>query len=143
MKLVVDANVLFSFFKRDSVTRRLIVDPELELNLELFTPVHALEELKEHEGEMRKFGVSSGDFDVILSSLSLFVNAVPQSFFEPLLSEAGKLLPKDPDDAPYIALALKLNCPIWSEDRELREGQSRVKVYPTRELLKLLSEVKP
>ena len=143
MKLVVDANVLFSFFKRDSVTRRLIVDPELELNLELFTPVHALEELKEHEGEMRKFGVSSGDFDVILSSLSLFVNTVPQSFFEPLLSEAEKLLPKDPDDAPYIALALKLNCPIWSEDRELREGQSRVKVYPTRELLKLLSEVKP
>ena len=138
MKLVVDANVLFSFFKRDSATRKLIVDPELEFNLELFTPVHALEELKEHEGEMRKFGVSSGDFDVILSSLSLFVNTVPQSFFEPLLSEAEKLLPEDPDDAPYIALALKLNCPIWSQDKELGEGQSEVKVLSTRKLIELL-----
>ena len=137
MKLVVDTNVLFSFFKRDSTTRKLIIDPELELNLELFTPVHALEELKEHEGEMRKFGVSSGDFDVILSSLPLFVNTVSQSFLEPLLSEAGKLLPKDTDDAPYIALALKLNCPIWLGDAGLKE-QSKVKVLSTKELIELL-----
>ena len=137
MKLVVDANVLFSFFKLDSTTRKLIIDPELELNLELFTPVHALEELKEHEDEMRKLGVSPGDFDVILSSLPLFVNTVPRSFFKPLLSEAEKLLPEDPDDAPYIALALKLNCPIWSEDVKLKD-QSRVKVLSTKELIKLL-----
>ena len=30
MKLVVDANVLFSFFKKDSTTRELILDPELK-----------------------------------------------------------------------------------------------------------------
>jgi len=32
MKLVIDANVLFSFFKKDSFTRNLIIShPELEL----------------------------------------------------------------------------------------------------------------
>ena len=31
MRLVVDANVLFSFFKRGSLTRKLITSPELLL----------------------------------------------------------------------------------------------------------------
>jgi predicted nucleic acid-binding protein len=117
MKLVVDANVLFSFFKRDSTTRKLIIDPELEFNLELFTPADALEELKEHGGEIcSKFGISQGDFDVILSSLSIFVTTVPKSVFKSFLLEAEKLLPENPDDVPYIALGLKpLTFPNFSD----------------------------
>jgi len=38
MKLVVDANVLFSFFKKGSAVKELILDPDLEYNLELFAP---------------------------------------------------------------------------------------------------------
>ncbi|MBI2152065.1 hypothetical protein HYU21_05030 [Candidatus Woesearchaeota archaeon] len=36
----------------------------------------------------------------------------------------------------YFALALKLNCALWSNDKKLRE-QSEVKVYNTYELVKL------
>ena len=75
-----------------------------------------------------------------LSSLSLFVTTVPQSVFKPLLSEAEELLPENPDDAPYVALELKLGCPIWSQDSRLGL-QSRVKVFSTRKLLELLSKI--
>jgi predicted nucleic acid-binding protein len=50
MKLVVDANVLFSFFKRRSATRRFILShPEIEF----ITPAYVLEELKRHETEIK------------------------------------------------------------------------------------------
>ena len=43
-------------------------------------------------------------------------------------------LSPDLKDAPYIALALKLNCPIWSQDKALKK-QSVVKIYSTEELI--------
>jgi len=42
----------------------------------------------------------------------------------------------DPDDMAYFALALKLNCAIWSNDKKLKE-QDKVKVYNTHELSKI------
>ena len=36
------------------------------------------------------------------------------------LHEADSISP-DPDDVVYFALALKLNCVIWSNDKGLRE----------------------
>jgi len=37
----------------------------------------------------------------------------------------------------YSALALKLNCAIWSNDKELKEKQDVVKIDPTSELVRL------
>ncbi|HIG98530.1 TPA: hypothetical protein HA231_03860 [Candidatus Woesearchaeota archaeon] len=52
------------------------------------------------------------------------------------LSEA-KLISPDKDDAESFALALKLNCLIWSEDKLLKK-QPRVEVLTTPELLSKL-----
>lgn len=41
------------------------------------------------------------------------------------------------DDVPYLALALFLDIPIWSNDGDFKE-QSLVKVYTTTELLQTL-----
>lgn len=38
----------------------------------------------------------------------------------------------------FFALALKLNCPIWSNEN-LHKKQSKVKIYSTSELIKELS----
>ena len=66
MKLVVDASVLFSFFKKGGTTRELILDPELKYDLDLFAPV--LEEVGKHKDEIcSKFGLSPQDFDIILA----------------------------------------------------------------------------
>ena len=79
MRLVVDANILFSFFKKDSFTRRFILShPEIEQ------------------------------------------------------------ISPDPDDVEYLAVALSLDCAIWSNDKDLKEEQSRVVVVTTDELTKLL-----
>jgi predicted nucleic acid-binding protein len=43
---------------------------------------------------------------------------------------------RDPDDVHLAALALKLNVPVWSNDRDLTELPLRV--YTTAQLLKLL-----
>lgn len=52
--------------------------------------------------------------------------------YSKFLPEGRKISP-DPDDSDFFALALKLDCPIWSEDKKLKE-QSRIRVLNTREL---------
>ncbi|MDP2717983.1 MAG: PIN domain-containing protein, partial [Candidatus Micrarchaeota archaeon] len=47
MKLIVDANVLYSGFLRDGLTRRLLFSPELEC----FAPVFLLEEFFKYFAE--------------------------------------------------------------------------------------------
>lgn len=40
-------------------------------------------------------------------------------------------------DSEYFALALKLNCAIWSNDKRLKQ-QDKIKVYSTEDLVKVL-----
>jgi predicted nucleic acid-binding protein len=42
-------------------------------------------------------------------------------------------------DVEYFALALKLDCPIWSNEKAFKK-QSRVKVISTKELISFLSQ---
>ena len=51
--------------------------------------------------------------------------------------EHAKLLVEDLDDAPYIALALKLNCPIWTNDSDFK-NQKRIRVLSTEEIIEIL-----
>ena len=134
MKLVVDANVLFSFFKASSSTRALITQLGF---LELYAPSLALEELlKYKELICKKSHIDGEAFDEIIEVLKTFVSFEPVEAFKEFLPETKRISP-DPNDVAYFALALKLNCPIWSNDAKLKQ-QSRVKVFSTKELLKLL-----
>jgi predicted nucleic acid-binding protein len=69
--------------------------------------------------------------------LKVVVKFIKEEEYSEFLSEARKVSP-DPNDSDFFALALKLNCPIWSEDKRLKK-QSRVKVLSTRELMELQS----
>lgn len=64
------------------------------------------------------------------------LKTLPLSDVKDFMSEALQVSP-DPDDAEYFASALKLNCPIWSEDKLLKK-QTRVEVLSTPELLSKL-----
>ncbi|HII61103.1 PIN domain-containing protein [Pyrococcus horikoshii] len=50
MKVVVDANVIISAFKRDSVTRKILLFPFINF----YSPAYLLDELEEHKGEIMK-----------------------------------------------------------------------------------------
>ena len=134
MKLVVDANILFSFFKKDSATRRFILShPELEL----FTPVYVFKELDTHKEDVEsKSKIDDKVFELTKERLLVYVNLVPSGEFKKFWGDAKRVSP-DLDDAQYFALALKLNCPIWSEDKKLKR-QTRVRVFSTAELIELL-----
>jgi predicted nucleic acid-binding protein len=130
MKLVIDANIAFSLLKKDSFTRKLAQ----EHSLELYSHKFILEELEEHSEELcGLLKVSEDKIERIKEILSKLVNLKKK--FSPQQLNWAKSLISDPDDAPYLALALRLNIPIWSNDPHLKE-QSLVKVFTTGELYK-------
>ena len=135
MKLVVDANILFSFFKKDSFTRRFILShPEIEL----FTPLYVFDELEEHKEEIKsKARIGDIVFELSKKELLEYVTIVPLDEFEDSWAEAKQTSP-DPDDAEYLAVALSLGCAIWSKDRDLKEKQSRVKVFSTSDMFSVM-----
>lgn len=133
MKVVADTKELFSFFNRRSLARDLSLSEELDI----YSPVYALEELEKHKGKtLEVFSLSSEQYDLILRLLHTVVVFVELKEYAEHLKE-GKDISPDPDDADFFALALKLSCPLWSEDKKLAE-QGKVKVIATSELTGLM-----
>lgn len=133
MKLVVDSNVLLSFFRENPV-REIIVKAGF-FELELYTPKYAIEELENNKSAVMKYaGIQTEEeFRFVLSTLELFIQIVPIEFFEDFKTKAKDITP-DEKDAPFFALALKLNCSIWSQEPGLKQ-QSEVKVLSNKEVL--------
>ena len=64
------------------------------------------------------------------------IKLIPLEEIEPFIKIAEKTCP-DKKDAHYFALALKLNCGIWSNDKQLK-SQDKVKIYSTGDILHIL-----
>lgn len=125
---------MFSFFNKGSGTRKLILNFE---SLDLSTPSFCIGELKKHKERIcRKSGLSKKEFEEALNGIKIFVRVIAIDEYKDFIKEATRISP-DPDDTEFFALALKLDCPIWSEDRLLKQ-QPRVKILSTGELMKLL-----
>jgi len=132
MDLVVDANVLFSALIKESFSYNLLFSGKFHL----FTPEYIFTELEKHkEGLMNKTERTTEEFYRLVETLKRRIVIVPLEELAPYVEEAEKLTP-DPDDMAYFALALKLNCGIWSNDKKLKE-QNKIEVYNTHELNKL------
>lgn len=133
MRIVIDTPEIFSFFNEKSKARELSLLP----NLELHSPVFSLDEIKEHKSDiLERFSLSNVQFALIEKLLNVVIKFAKENEYSEFISEAKSISP-DPNDVDFFAFALKLNCPIWSEDKELKK-QSKVKVYSTSELLKEL-----
>ena len=134
MKFVVDANVLFSFFWRDSFTKRLLTGNYFEL----CSPEFSLEEIEKYKEEiMRKAKIDLEEFERLRRELILYVDFFSLSDYGKFLSKAVEVCP-DEDDVDYFALALKFGVGIWSNDKMLK-GQDDVKVLDTMEVLDLIN----
>lgn len=130
MKLVADANVLFSSLIRDGTTRRLWTHP----GLILFAPSFIVEEFIKYENELlRKSGTKPDEFKRLLSDVLSILAIVPDAHLDPFMPAAATLS-TDKKDWPYLALALKENAAIWSNDAEFKR-QNRVKTFTTAELI--------
>jgi predicted nucleic acid-binding protein len=132
MDVVVDANVLFAVLIKESFSYNLLFSGRFHL----FTPEYIFMEFAKHKEEiLEKTERSTEEFFRLLEILKRRITLVPLEELTDYVEEAEKLTP-DPKDMVYFALALKLGCAIWSNDKKLKE-QSRINVYPTHELAKL------
>src|SRR3989344_3852605 len=132
MDLVVDANVLFSALIKDGFAYDILFNSSFRL----FTPEYIFTELEKHKDEIiKKTERTKEEFFRLIETLERRIAIIPLEELIPYIKEAETLTP-DPDDMTYFALALKLNCTIWSNDKKMKE-QNKIKVYHTNELSKI------
>ncbi len=137
--LIVDANILFSFFKKDS-TRKFILNKLLKKGVTINIPYLVFLELSNNKDKIIKYShISSTDFIMLLSILNKRLNIFSEEDFSEYLKEALKIVP-DKKDIEYFALSLSLNnCPIWSDEKSFLK-QKEIKIFSTKELLDVFSK---
>ena len=127
MKLVVDTNIVFS-----AMISPKGVAGELMLftwpRLELFAPEDLRVELSKHRDKAVKASKLSVDEVVELEGIVLGrITVVPHAVVPTATWERAYDLVKDidEDDDQFVALALHLNCPLWTGDGKLVRGLRR------------------
>lgn len=80
--------------------------------------------------------LSVQEIGLLLGRLTAKIQVASRSTYESALAQAKALAPH-PEDAPYLALALTLQIPLWSNDLELKK-QTAVSIFTTEELLRVL-----
>ena len=131
MNFIVDANIIFSSLIKEGKSAELL----LNLDLNLYSPEFLLEEIEKYEEEiLRKTKRSNDEFEDLFQMIKLIIKIIPKNEFQDYL-EPAKEISYDIGDIQYLALALKLKCPIWSNDKDFKK-QNKVKVFSTNELLK-------
>ena len=135
MKIVVDTNILFSFFWKSSITKKLIISS----NLNLISPEIALEEIKKYKREiMKKVKINNEEFKTLFNELKLIINFVEDKEYNSFLKKAEIISP-DKNDAKFFALCLKYDYPLWTNDKLLK-NQEMVSVVTTEDLIDVLFE---
>lgn len=130
MRLVVDTNILISFF-RDSPVRYIILLSDL-FNLQLYSPEYVFAELGNIRPSLLKYSkLSLENIEFAFTELQ----NLSSSSFKEFESEAKQLI--HDKDVPIFALALKLKCGIWSNEPGFKK-QSKIEVFNTKELKEFL-----
>ena len=133
MKLIIDNNILFSLMKLDSGASKIF----LSLSCEFIAPLFIIKEFKRYESEcLEKSRLSKKEFSIRKKQIMSKINFIKYEFYKELIDEAIRGI-SDPDDAPYFALALKLNVPIWSNDSMLKY-QDKISVLSTKDIVDLI-----
>ena len=135
MKLVLDTNILVAALIKDSVTREILVHPDIEFLL----PEFALEELETHKAEILiKSKLSEHQFALLFEQLKSNISITPSE--EICCKEEAKNIMDiiDSEDTIFIALALSVeNEGIWSQDKHFQR-QNKVRVFTTKQLTERL-----
>jgi predicted nucleic acid-binding protein len=133
MNLILDANVLFAALIKEGKTIEILLNPSFNL----YAPEFLFEEFTKYKDEiLHKTHRNEGQFLEILNILNNIINLVPREEYADKIKIAVEISP-DENDIDYFALALKLDCAIWSNDKRIKE-QNKVKVYSTENIIEFL-----
>lgn len=135
MELVVDANILVSGLLRNGITRAIMLSNKFDLYTSDFIFIELFKHIKELA---KKADMPKNEFKDMAEILIIESNikTITKDEVKPFIETANNISP-DIDDALYFSVALKLNCAIWSNDKELKK-QNYVKVYSTSDLIDIL-----
>lgn len=116
-RIVLDANILIRAVLGQKVRNILV---EASPRVQFFTPEICFEDAKRYLPELFvKRSLPPDDALAVLESLTAVVGAVPVALYEGREAEAKQRIEiRDPEDWPIVAVALVLDCPIWTEDRD-------------------------
>ncbi len=129
---VLDTNIIFSSLLKDSTARKIILSDIFEL----FAPEFLFTEINKYKRTiLDKTGLGKNNFEFLLLLLQSHVAVISFREFSGFLNEAEALMKNiDLKDAPFIALAIKLEIPIWSNDLHFKK-QNKVLSYTTDEII--------
>src|SRR4030042_5411489 len=92
MKLVVDSNILFTFFWKNSVLHNILKQP-----IELFAPQYALEEINRYADElMKKTSLTKQEFKKTIQKLAHTVDFIPAEEYSSSFPKVTSLKSKLP-----------------------------------------------
>ena len=129
MDLVIDSNILFAALLKESGTSDILFKHTL------YAPEFIFEEFRKYKDYLKgKTKRTEEDFNGLFDLFERNVILIPKEEIEPFIEKAEKISP-DAKDVPYLALALKLKCSLWSNDGDLKEKQNTIKVYSTEYLI--------
>ncbi|MEK6887796.1 MAG: PIN domain-containing protein [Candidatus Aenigmatarchaeota archaeon] len=132
MLLVVDANIVLSSMMAGKITD-LLLSPKLDV----VAPELLFVEIEKHKDEIKnKSRLSPDEVETLLSLLKKKIRIFPMEEFVSFMSKSIEILGEHRKDAPYLALALKLSCPVWSYEKLFKDVGS-VKSLTTSEVADL------
>ena len=101
-----------------------------------------MSEILEHIDEIaERAELTRNEVLFFLNSLLGYIIVVDEDIYMDRVLEAYEICKSfDEKDTPFIALALKLGAPIWSNDKDLKEKQKAVRVVTTLEISTVLKE---
>ncbi len=135
MDVVIDANILFAILIRHGNTEDLLFNEDLHV----FAPEFLFDEfVKYRDYILKKTDKSKEEFEQFFTIIKKKITTIPNEDTEKYLEHAKNISP-DIKDADYFALALKLNCHIWSNDKKLKD-QKVVKIFSTEELFEVFGK---
>jgi predicted nucleic acid-binding protein len=100
---------------------------------------YAKMEIEMHKGEiLRKSKLDEQSLNYLIEIIFSKIDFVSLENKELFKDKAIEIMRNvDIDDSFFVALAMSLNCPIWSNDAHMKK-QNAVKVYTTNEMMDLL-----
>ncbi|MEB3806567.1 MAG: PIN domain-containing protein [Desulfurococcales archaeon] len=125
MKLAIDTNILISALLHKRKIHDTVFYRE---NLQLYAPNLLLQELRKHREKIARLTTLTPREVEILTDkiLAKRITIIPEETYRDMIEKAVELLKEvDISDAPFVALAMFLDIPLWTGDKGILELSAR------------------
>ena len=136
MKIIVDTNKIIAALIKDSACRKILLSEKIEFLTVDFTK----RELNNHKNEMLdKVCIKEAALNSLMAEFLKRIYVIDDIAIKGAFEPAKRIMEKiDPDDTPFIALALSVeNDGIWIDDKHFKR-QKMFKIWTTADMLKLI-----